>query len=85
MSLRIWNGGDAKSNAADRDRHGNTQLGGNHANAKLDEKKALEIYNSTESNNVLASRYQVSRRTIQFIRHKKTWKHIHKDEDTKDE
>jgi hypothetical protein len=47
-------------------------------NAKLTDEKALEIYNSTELNRVTAYIHKVSMTTVQRIKNKQAWQHIHR-------
>lgn len=50
--------------------------GSRHHQAKLSEEIVKVIRISTESNRALARHYGVDRRTISFIRQRKTWSHI---------
>lgn len=68
--------GTAKDNAADRVRHGTSPVGVRHPRAKLTEIQVDEIFNSRESDRVLAKRYGISKGNVWFIRTKRTWGHL---------
>jgi hypothetical protein len=45
-------------------------------NSKLTEKEVIEIFFDTRPKLKIANDYNVSKRTIQFIKQRKTWKHV---------
>lgn len=53
-----------------------TNVGEKNRNSKITEKQALEIKNSSESNNVLGKRYGLSPRYIARIKGGHAWKHL---------
>lgn len=52
------------------------QKGENHATLKLNNKKVLEIFNSSESVEYLANKYKVSAGTIRSIKNGISWSHL---------
>lgn len=56
-----------------------TLRGEDNGAAKLTEKQAIEIYNSTLSKTELSKKFNVSRRIVRMIKLKQRWKHIHKE------
>ncbi len=52
--------------------------GSNSWNSQLTEKEAIEIYNDTNSQSIIAKKYGVSKSTVKHIKKKRSWKHIHK-------
>lgn len=71
LGMPIDNVGDMLAKQRDR------MIGSRNNKSKLDERKALEIYNSKDTSSNLASFYGVSVSTIKRIRAKKQWVHIH--------
>lgn len=55
----------------------NTPVGEKSGKNKITTKQALEIFNSTKSQNELAVIYGISQSVVGRIKLKKTWKHIH--------
>jgi hypothetical protein len=51
--------------------------GSNNGNAKLNEKLAMEIFNSKGTHKEIAENYNVNKTTVRMIKIKATWKHIH--------
>lgn len=69
----------AKTNAADRERHGHTKRGSCHGNAKLDEAKVRHIrqlYAAGESAEELAERFNVRPLAVRRAVKRITWKHV---------
>jgi hypothetical protein len=74
-SGRIWGSATADIRRPERD----YVLRGEKANgAKLSDEQALAIFRSTLSKRKAAKAFGVSPRTVQFIRQRRTWRHIHK-------
>jgi hypothetical protein len=69
--------GTPLTNAKDRIRHGNNAEGSKNGNSKINDIIAKKIFNSIESLNKTAKIFGVSKRSVLFIKQKKTWKHIH--------
>lgn len=71
-----WNTGS--ENMIHAVRNGLTQksLGENANNSKLTEIQVLEIRKSKLSQSKLALKYNISKSSIQFIKAKKTWRHV---------
>jgi hypothetical protein len=63
-------------NIQDKDRHGTTVRGSGMPNAKLTESDVVTIRASSETHQVLADRYGVSRPGISRIRSRAIWKHV---------
>lgn len=64
----------------EKERYSEMFRGEKNYNAKLTDKKALEIYNRTDkSYNQLALEYGVSKSVVTNIKLKRSWKHIHGD------
>lgn len=57
--------------------HSNPAIGSRHGNATLNEKTAMEVYESTDSNTKTAKRYGVSVSVVGNIKKRRRWKHIH--------
>lgn len=51
-------------------------FGENHKKSKLKEFEVLSIRESNENNNLIAKKFNVSRRLISSIKNRKIWKHI---------
>ena len=71
--------GNAKMNAGDRERNGNTVKGVRNFNAKLNDKKVKEI-RKLRGNGMtfqsIADQYGVSKKLILLISQNKIWKHV---------
>lgn len=52
-------------------------VGSKNARTTLDDKKALEIFNSKEDGVVIGKKYGISKMSVSNIKRKKTWSHIH--------
>ncbi|HCG9159500.1 TPA: NUMOD4 motif-containing HNH endonuclease [Vibrio parahaemolyticus] len=59
-------------------KQGRTEHGTDRYNSILNDQKALEIFNSTNTHRSLAEQYGVSNYLIWAIKSKTRWKHIHK-------
>lgn len=71
--------GTAKDNAADRIRHGTSNVGSRHGLAKLTEADIPPIREALaagERQQSIADRYGVSNQTISFIATGRTWRHV---------
>jgi len=65
-----------KENIYDKFRHGTMACGTRNGNVKLTEEQVIEIFTSTEPALSIAARFGVSRTPIDYIRKRKTWRHI---------
>lgn len=68
--------GTRKKNAEDCVRHGTQRRGINHGRAKLSDEAVRHIRASEESDLVLAARFNVNARAINYVRLGKTWRHV---------
>lgn len=69
--------GTAAENTADKYRHGTVQFGSKHHHSHLTEDQAREIkYNTTETDDELAARFNMSAWGVHDIRKGKNWPHI---------
>lgn len=70
--------GTLSDNAQDAIARGRRRLGEKSYMAKLTEAQAIEALKSKESPTVLAKRFGVTRQCIGMLRHKHSWKSLHK-------
>lgn len=69
--------GTRSENARDRDSKGRTALGIRHGSAKLNESQVRMIrFAESDSPRRIASKYQISHRTVRDIKTRTTWTHI---------